>query len=383
MTARLRIAVIAPLRFPISQPFAGGLESSLWHHVRSLRARGHDVVLCATEGSDFLDASPPELVLPAVRWNGHADATDTTYPPGYLSHALTALARAMERIATDPIGFDVIDNHCLHGVPLRWSGRLRAPMVTTLHTPPLPAMLAAHGSGIEPRSAFVAVSSHTAAEWAAAGVPARVVPNAVDTDRWAAGPGGDDLVWFGRLVPEKGAHFALAAARATGRRIVLAGRIGDARYFSDEIAPHLGREVEFAGLLDQRELAELVGSSACALVTPVWDEPFGLVIAEAMSTGTPVVSFASGGVPEVMGSSLGSVLVPAGDTAALARGVQTMTALTAADPGFRTAVRRDAVARFSLDRRARDIEAVYAELDRHSRAPRIAELTELTDRASA
>jgi glycosyltransferase involved in cell wall biosynthesis len=355
----LRIAVIAPLRYPISVPFAGGLESSVWHQVAALRALGHEVVLCATEGSDYLEGSPPEFVLPAVEWREGEYATDTTYPAGYLERALPALEGALAWIAANPDRFDIVDNNSLHGEPLSWASRVGVPMVSTLHTPVLPALLAAHTGGGSPRSNFLAVSEHTAAEWRAAGIVSEVIPNAVDTDRWALGEGGPDLVWFGRIVPEKGVHLALEAARLAGMRIVLAGRIGDVGYFAEQVEPLLGPDAEYVGALDPASLARLVGASACALVTPVWEEPFGLVIAEAMSTGTPVVVFDSGGVREVVGSSPGTELVPAGDAAALAAAALRMVEAVASDHALRNRIRETAVSRFSLAARARSVESLY------------------------
>ncbi|GAB2984993.1 glycosyltransferase [Frigoribacterium salinisoli] len=357
----LRIVVIAPVRYPIAEPHAGGLESSVWHQVRALRARGHSVLLCAVEGSDHLDGGPAAFTLPAVAWDDPAEASDTTWPAGYLERAEPALHRALDWIAEHADELDVVENHSLSGHVLSRAGELGVPVVSTLHTPTLPDLLEHHRAAAEPRSTFLAVSEHTAEVWAAEGVEARVLPNAIDTDRWPLGPGGDDLVWSGRIVPEKGPHLALRAARLAGRRLVLAGRIGDVDYFESEVAPLLGPDAEHVGPLRQPELAELVGRSACALVTPCWEEPFGLVIAEALATGTPVASFAVGGVPEVVAGSIGAGLVPMGDASALARAASGLAALSD-DPGFRARVRRDAVERFSLQRRAVVVEGVHHEL---------------------
>jgi len=357
----LRIVVIAPVRYPIAEPHAGGLESSVWHQVRALRARGHSVLLCAVEGSDHLDGGPAAFTLPAVAWDDPAEASDTTWPTGYLERAEPALHRALDWIAEHADELDVVENHSLSGHVLSRAGELGVPVVSTLHTPTLPDLLEHHRAAAEPRSTFLAVSQHTAEVWAAEGVEARVLPNAIDTDRWPLGPGGDDLVWSGRIVPEKGPHLALRAARLAGRRLVLAGRIGDVDYFESEVAPLLGRDAEHVGPLRQPELAELVGRSACALVTPCWEEPFGLVIAEALATGTPVASFAVGGVPEVVAGSIGAGLVPMGDASALARVASGLSALSD-DSGFRERVRRDAVERFSLQRRAAVVEGVHHEL---------------------
>jgi len=106
-------------------------------------------------------------------------------------------------------------------------------------------------------------------------------PNGVDSRRWPLGPGGAGLVWFGRFTPEKAPHLAVEPALRAHRPLVLAGTLSDSVYFAERIAPRLSDEVRYAGYLDQNALDRLVGGSAAALVTPTWDEPYGLVIAEA------------------------------------------------------------------------------------------------------
>ncbi|GGF41341.1 glycosyltransferase [Subtercola lobariae] len=355
----LRIAVIAPLRYAISEPHAGGLESSIWHQVNQLIRRGHHVVLCAVRGSDFMAGSPPEFVMPAAAWGIGDEANDTDYPPGYLDEALLALDAALDYLQAHSAQFDVVHNHSLQGTPLRRAPELGIPMLSTLHTPVLPELVDAHQIISERGSSFVAVSSYTSSEWRGAGIRSTVLPNAVDQTRWLLGGGGDDLVWFGRIVAEKGAHLAIETARLLGRRIVLAGRVGDPAYAAEKVWPLLGRDVVYAGDLRHDELAALVGQSACALVTPTWQEPFGLIIVEALMTGTPVACFDAGGIREVISGLTGTHLAPMGDCIALAAGAQTLIDTTSADPGVRAGIRSLAVARYSLDARITQLEELY------------------------
>lgn len=351
----MTIAVIAPLRHPLGEPHAGGLEAAVHQRIRLLRARGHRVLVAAVAGSEPAP-QPAALALPAVRWSPGESPTDSTYPAGYLDDAAEALDGAYDWLEDHADVVDVIDNHCLHPLPLERARGHAVPQVTTLHTPPFPEMVdAALGTS----SRLVAVSGWTAAEWAQAGVTGvEVLHNTIDESIWRQGRGGGDLVWFGRLVPEKAPHLAVAAARSVGRTLVLAGRIGDEPYFRTVIEPLLAADVRYAGELKAGELARLVGASAATLVTPDWDEPFGLVLAEALATGTPVAAFARGGLPEVAGRNPGVRFAAAGDVLALGRAADELARGDSAPS--RRVVRAEALRRFSSRRKVVDIERLFA-----------------------
>lgn len=355
----LRVLVVAPERHALRQPHAGGLEAVVWNRVRWLRRRGHDVQLCAATGSDFLD-SDADLHLPSPRWHRAVDVSDSDYPEGHRRMMAEAFARVQRRIEHPMTRVDVIDNHSLHGAPILWSRDAGVPVVTTLHTPPLADMVIA--SNALPASAphrFLAVSQYTARTWSAEGVDAFVFPNGVDETQWRPGTGGDDWAWFGRIVPEKAPHLAILAARRAGARLRLAGRIGDSAYFAREVEPLLGGGIEYVGPLRQPDLCDLVGSSSVALVTPVWSEPFGLVMAEALMTGTPVAAFDSGGASEVLAGLPGTAVVTAGDVDALADAAVAL-ARESRIGGARRRIRDAAAARHSLARRHREVERVLS-----------------------
>lgn len=358
-TERLRVLVVAPERHALRQPHAGGLEAVVWNRVRWLRHRGHDVQLCAPEGSDFL-GTHADLHLPQPRWHRDRDASDTDFPEGHRRIMTAAFARVRDRLDREATRVDVVDNHSLHGDPILWSRDAGVPVVTTLHTPPLSdIVIAANGlTGSSPHR-FLAVSQYTARAWSAEGVEAFVFPNGVDPAQWSLGEGGGDWVWFGRIVPEKAPHLAILAARRAGARLKLAGRVGDGVYFAREVRPLLGGDITYVGALRQPDLSDLVGAASVALVTPVWSEPFGLVMAEALLTGTPVAAFDSGGTSEVLAGMPGSAIVPAGDVDALARTARAL-AQTSRGASARRRVRAAAAFRYSLEQRHREIERVLS-----------------------
>ncbi|GMA21079.1 glycosyltransferase [Arsenicicoccus piscis] len=370
----MRIALVAHGHHPIVEPYAGGLESFTGHLSQGLRSRGHHVVLYAAEGTSHaladelvtFERSPAHLGerLP-LRVPGAPDLVDRSETLAYLG--------VVSDIADRGRGIDVVVNHTLQPTVLALSRGLGPGMVVGLHTPALHPVLAAAALA-DPRTVYTAVSAATAQAWATLPSPPRVIRNGVDPALFRAGPGGDRLVWVGRMTPEKGPELAIAAARRAGLPLDLIGPISAPGWFARVIAPRLGPDVRHLGPLDQQSAAKVVGASSVCLVTPRWEEPFGLVAAEALMCGTPVVTLDRGGVGEVVG--LSGVRVPCSDAAdhsgaeaevaaALAR------AIPAAARMDRSGVRADALRRLSLDRMLDQHEELYAEVAGRRQRPSV------------
>jgi glycosyltransferase involved in cell wall biosynthesis len=345
----LRVCLVASARFPIREPFAGGLEAHTHALAGELIRRGHHVSLFAAPGSDpHLGAE--ELDVATFESSASARADVASPPEGWIREH-HAYLRLMLDLMRDGSGrFDVVHNNSLHHLPVAMAEALRIPLVTTLHTPPV-AWLESAARFAPPSSRFVAVSEEMSRSWRHV-VPATTVHNGVDTDLWCLGPGGGGAIWSGRIVPEKAPHAAIDAARAAGVPLQVAGPVYDARYFRREIRPRLGGDVELLGHLSQAELCEAVGRASVALVTPAWEEPYGLVAAEAMSCGTPVAGFARGAMSELVDADTGRLVAP-GDTPALASAIHEASFLA------RARVRAAAVEKWGLARMVDQYEDLY------------------------
>jgi len=346
------IAILAAARFPIGEPFAGGMEMHTHVLADALHHRGHDVTVYAADGVGPYRVRRMLALDFAASVSARRDVSagpDASLAEhhSYLD-ALLRLARARHQI---------VHINAVHHLPFACTSLLSSSVVTaTLHTPPTPwlesALRLAASTGTIP--SMVSVSRTNAKAWSPLALDG-VIPNGVELPRWLPGSGGDAAVWWGRLVPEKAPHLAIVAARRAGIDLRLAGPRHDDAYFDAEIAPRLGGGVEYVGHLGLDATAELVGSSAVALVTPTWEEPFGLVVAEALACGTPVAAFARGALVELLDEQTGR-LAPPDDVTALACAVDEAAGLD------RMTCRRRAEERFSAATMADGYESWFQNL---------------------
>jgi glycosyltransferase involved in cell wall biosynthesis len=181
-------------------------------------------------------------------------------------------------------------------------------MVTVLHTPPIfemkKAIMAANRYN---KMTYVSVSQTNASMWKPYIPNCKVVHNGIDLNKWSyiANNSGEYALWFGRIHPDKGTHFAIAAAKLAGIPIKIAGSVADKHYFETFVKPLLDENAEWVEHCTHEQLNELIGNAAVSVITPCWEEPFGLVVAESLACGTPVAGFARGALPKIVTKETG------------------------------------------------------------------------------
>ena len=310
----LKIAIVAHVRFPIRPPYKGGMEAHAATLTRGLLERGHDVTLFASGDSD------PELPVHATIAT-HYEADMPWHEYRALPYFQVRLDRIFREtmIAVQKGGFDVVHNNCLHHWPHAWAQQRRQPMVTSLHIPPFQALKDAVVQNRAPWLHHTVTSKQQMPLWwDKPPATAAVVYNGIDLNTWRYAPEGNgEAVFFGRIVRNKGAGYAVRAAHLAGVPLTLYGVIEEQQFFDAEVAPFLSDNIRYGGHIEQARLATEVAKASALLFTPMWSEPFGLAAAEAMACGLPVAAFDNGAAREVIGPS-GHFVAP-GDVAGLAQ----------------------------------------------------------------
>ncbi len=343
----LRIGLLAPPWVTVPPTTYGGTEVVIDNLARGLAERGHDVTLVTVGGST--------CPVPQVRLSDRPVAPMGESAPE-AAHVLAGL---------DALGdVDVVHDHTVLGALLaRLRPRPAPPLVTTNHnlfSPALQRVLLAAAD----ETAVVAISRSHAAH--AGQVPvAAVVPHGIDLDLYHPGPGdGGYLLFIGRMSADKGVHRAVRIARAAGMPLVIVAKMRDPterEYYDRDVRPLLDPGAPEPA---ERPLAERVDllRHATALLNPIsWPEPFGLVMAEALACGTPVLARPFGSAPEVVSDGVTGYLARTDDDA-----VARVRELGSID---RAACRRRAEALFARDRMVTAYERLYRARVRDPRGP--------------
>lgn len=340
----MRIAQLAPLWESVPPPAYGGTELIVGLLTEELVRRGHEVTLFASGDSQTLAKLQPGCDA-ALRPLGSTSQEYTVQEQGQLSRVFTSTQK-----------FDIIHSH-VDFVAFPYADLVKTPVVHTLHSPLVSTvervfMQHAHQN-------FVSISNAQRRPQLGINYVATVY-NAIATDQFTFYSQAADppyLAFLGRMSPDKGPHLAIEIAKRAGLPLKMAGKVDpvDQDFFEQEVAPYIdGQQIEFLGEANHEQKNHLMGEATAFLFPITWPEPFGLVMAESMACGTPVIAMALGSAPE---------LIVEGQTGFLGHTVEDCVIAIAKIPSLNRQICRDHVLKhFNLHRMVDDYERVYCNL---------------------
>lgn len=363
----MKILIVPLLKRKVTPFITAARPRLIFELVVKLTKRGHKVFLLGTKNS-FI---PKVRIIPVIK-KSLLELGPFENPFYAHTSFLTTQAKILEKIGEK---FDLIHNHCYpEFLPLLIAKNIKTPILTTIHsqmTKELDQVLSLFNSQ---KNIFFVTISKKAKKLAKKTKIYKVIYNGIDTNFFKFSSKKEDyLLWIGRLskaknkkgdfLDPKGVKWAIKLARETGKKLLLSGNVEDIEFFNKEVRPYLSRKIQWVGKvlpeqpLSKKEVAKLMQRAKVFLMTVNWEEPFGLVMAEAQSCGTPVIGFKRGAVPElVKDKKTGFVVEPKDGIEGLKKALKRIDQIDPKD------CRKHIEENFNLEKMVENYERTYKEI---------------------
>lgn len=333
----MRIAILAPIAWRTPPRQYGPWELVASTIAEGLIKKGHDITLFAT--GDSVTSGKLDAIC-AIPYEEDKDMDVKVWESLHISNL-------MEKAGS----FDLIHNH-FDFLPLTYSRLIKTPMVTTIHGFSSEKIIPVYKK-YNATSTYISISNtdrHPQLDYN------RTIYHGIDETKFKFKEHKENyLLFYGRIHPNKGTRDAIEIAQLTGYPLIIAGLIQDQNYFNDEIAPRIDdKNVIYLGNVSQVEGNKLLGNAKALLHPILFEEPFGLSVAEAMMCGTPVIAFSRGSMPELIEHGKTGYLV--NDVSEAVEAVSTLNDL---DPFY---CRAHALEKFSTARMINEYINVYESL---------------------
>jgi len=339
--------MLSPIHWRTPPHKQGAWELVASNITEELVKHGHDVTLFAT-GDSITNAK--------LQWVAPRPVLDPT-GADLEAKLYSYMHAAMPFEAADQ--FDIIHNH-FDGYPLVFSKLVKTPVITTVHgfsSPQIKNLYLRYN-----QSHYVSISLADRLHcpdmnWVAN------IHHGIDLAQLPFSPKPEGyFAYLGRVHPTKGTHLAIQAAKKAGVTLKIAAHIDEndplvTAYWQEHCVPHIdGSQIIFTGEADAAAKSKLLRGAVATLCPIQWEEPFGLVFIESMASGTPVIAYGRGSVPEVVNDGVGGIVVEPDNMAAFVRAIQDAHTLD------RRAVRAYAETTFSIEHMVDEYEQAYAQI---------------------
>ena len=361
----MKILILAPLTRKISPKITSARPRIIFDLITGLKRKGHKITILGTKDSYV----PGVKIIPIIK-KGFYEISSSFENPFYAHTSfLIKQAKIAQKLSAN---FDIIHNHCYpEFIPLSLGTTVKTPMVSTIHTQMTPELDEVFS--LFPKAHLICISK-VSKGLAKKSKISKVIYNGIDTNIYKFSAKKDDyLLWIGRLgktkdkkgnfIDAKGVRWAIQLARETNSRLLLSGQVEDPKFFERDVKPYLSRKIKWIGPisfeqpLTKKQVSKLMEKAKVFLMTINWQEPFGLVMAEAQSCGTPVIGFNRGSVPElVVDGKTGFVVKPKDGIVGLKKALKNIDEINPKD------CREHIEKKFSLEKMVENYEKTYREL---------------------
>ncbi|MEJ1222532.1 glycosyltransferase family 4 protein [Sediminicola sp. 1XM1-17] len=333
----MKIAILSPIAWRTPPRHYGPWELVASTITEGLIKKGHDVTLFAT--GDSITSG----MLDAICSNPYEEDKEMDVKVWESLH----ISNLMEKAGN----FDLIHNH-YDFLPLTYSKLIETPIITTIHGFSSEKIIPVYKKYNE-NSTYISISNadrHPQLNYN------RTIYHGIDETKFKfQGEKEGYLLFYGRIHPNKGTIEAIEIASLSGFPLVIAGLIQNQEYFQRNIAPRIDdKKVIYLGNVGQNEGSTLLGKARALLHPILFDEPFGLSVAEAMMCGTPVIAFSRGSMPELIEHGKTGYLVKD-----VLEAVEAVNSVKDLDPYY---CRAHALEKFGIERMINDYTMVYESL---------------------